>query len=85
MEKLTKTNCGYSHKVIPLIFDESLSYYEQVCKLVSKMNEIIDFANDEISIKIKEFIDKEFNNIMLDALYDEENETLIFYLKKEGK
>ena len=37
---------GVHHKVLPLIYDNSLSYYEQVCKLTDKMNEIIQSEND---------------------------------------
>lgn len=31
--------------VLPTVYDESLSYYEQLCKLVNKMNEIINVIN----------------------------------------
>ena len=36
----------YCQKVLPLVYDESLSYYEQVCKLVAKVNEIIEKFDD---------------------------------------
>lgn len=36
----------YCQKVLPSVYDESLSYYEQVCKLVAKVNEIIERFND---------------------------------------
>lgn len=29
-------------KVLPLVYDESLSYYEVLCKVLKKLNEIID-------------------------------------------
>lgn len=32
-------------KVLPLVYDDSLSYYEQVCKLTKKMNDIIEEVN----------------------------------------
>lgn len=32
----------YCMKVLPLVYDDSLSYYEAVCKLVTKINEVID-------------------------------------------
>ena len=76
-------NCMcYSQKVIPLAFDESLSYYEQLCKINAKMNEIINFMNSELTQRLKEYIEKEFNNIMLDTMYEEETETLIMYLRR---
>ena len=30
-------------KIQPLSYDDSLSYYEQLCKLTNKMNEIVEF------------------------------------------
>lgn len=34
-----------THKILPLSYDDSLSYYEAICKLVSKVNEIINEIN----------------------------------------
>lgn len=36
----------FCHKILPAVFDDSLSYYEVVCKLTSKVNEIIELEND---------------------------------------
>lgn len=48
--KLNKVN--YScQKVLPAVFDDSLSYYESVCKLVAKINEMVDAINN-ISVDI---------------------------------
>lgn len=85
MDKLRKNCMCYTAKVIPLAFDESMSYYEQICKLTSKMNELIEFANNELTETLKEYIEKEFNNIMLDTMYDPETETLTMYLVKESE
>lgn len=35
----------FCQKVIPLVYDDSLSYYEVLCKLQAKMNEIIEEVN----------------------------------------
>lgn len=35
-----------SYKVLPLVYDDSLSYYEVLCKVVQKINEIIDIYTD---------------------------------------
>ena len=44
----------YAHKVLPLVYDDSLSYYEYLCKVVQKVNEVIE--NDgEQSTTIEEF------------------------------
>lgn len=32
----------YCQKVLPLVYDQSLSYYEVLCKVVDKLNEVID-------------------------------------------
>lgn len=36
----------HCQKVLPLTYDDSLSYYEMVCKLVAKCNEIIEQLTD---------------------------------------
>ena len=84
MEKVKNSCMCYTTKVIPLAFDESMSYYEQLCKLTSKMNELINFANNELTEALKEYIEKEFNNMMLDTMYDAETETLTLFLVKES-
>jgi len=33
------------HKILPLVYDESLSYYETLCKVANKLNECIDNVN----------------------------------------
>jgi hypothetical protein len=35
----------YCQKVLPLVYDESLSYYEILCKVKHKLNELIDSQN----------------------------------------
>ena len=49
------------------------------------MNELISFANNELEEQLKEYINQEFNNIMVDSMYDAETETLILYLRKEDE
>lgn len=84
MNKVNNSCMCYTTKVIPLAFDESMSYYEQICKLTSKMNELISFANNELTQQLKQYIENEFNNMMLDTMYDAETETLTLYLVKES-
>ena len=36
----------HCYKVIPLVYDESLSYYEQLCKILKSLNESIAAIND---------------------------------------
>lgn len=35
----------WCHKILPLVYDASLSYYEFLCKVCSKLNEVIDCTN----------------------------------------
>lgn len=73
--------CGA--KILPLTYDDSLSYYEQVCKLTTKMNEIINVINTNVNEVLKEYIDSQFNNLIINAIYDENKETIT--LKKDVK
>ena len=36
----------FCHKVLPLVYDDSLSYYEVLCKLTKKINEVIELAEE---------------------------------------
>lgn len=38
----------WCYKVLPLVYDESLSYYEVLCKVVKYINDLID--NDKIMV-----------------------------------
>lgn len=46
-----KFSFGCIPKVLPLVYDDSISYYEEVCRLVKKINELVDALNN-ISIDI---------------------------------
>ena len=37
----------WAHKIIPLVYDDSLSYYEFLCKVLQKLNEVIDALNKQ--------------------------------------
>lgn len=51
----------WCHKVIPLVYDDSLSYYELLCKVVQKVNEIISNMS-ELDEYIKEEIAHAFED-----------------------
>jgi hypothetical protein len=63
--------------ILPTAYADSLSYYEEICKLTEKMNEIIADINDNLT----NYISNNFNNIMIDSIYDEDNERIV--LSKE--
>lgn len=50
---VSKIQYLYCQKVLPLVYDESLSYYEAICKFQKKLNEVID-ALDGISLEVLE-------------------------------
>lgn len=81
MEKINYVPNYRCQKILPLVYDDSLSYLEYLGKLTGKMNEIIDNINDEFKTVILREINKIFNEIMIDAIYKEDEETI--YLKRE--
>lgn len=36
----------FCQKILPLVYDDSLSYYETLCKINNKLNEVIDKTNE---------------------------------------
>lgn len=48
-EQLTSTYIAkfryWCQKILPAVFDDSLSYYELLCKVIAKLNEVIEVAN----------------------------------------
>ena len=49
----------WCYKVLPLVYDDSLSYYEMLCKVVAKLNELIEkYASfDDVVAEIQSAID----------------------------
>lgn len=76
-----KFNCDRLFPTLPTAYGNSLSYYEELEKIACKVNEIIEFLDGDFESKIDELIEKYFNQIMIDATYDESTETIV--LKKE--
>ena len=61
----------WCQKVLPLVYDDSLSYYEALCKILKKINEVIDYYN-ELQINIEEYVGKRINEVI--EYIDDENE-----------
>lgn len=73
-------------KVLPLVYDDSLSYYEVLCKVVDKLNEMItelnEFSDEYESImkaiaQIQEWIDN-FDTSYAEQIIKEHIATMIF-------
>ena len=58
--KLVKPLRMWCYKILPLVYEESLSYYETLCKVVKKLNEIIEDVN-QIPLYIDEVIDEKLS------------------------
>ena len=80
MKKINYVPNYHCQKILPLVYVDELSYYEYLCKLTDTMNKIIDNINDEFKTLVSQKIDEFFNDIMVDAIYKEDEETI--YLKK---
>lgn len=59
---------------------DAVTEWEVLQKLGQKTNDIIHFVNDLLDEKINEYIDQRFNDMMVDAMYDSETETLTLFL-----
>lgn len=76
----------WCQKVLPLVYDESLSYYEVLCKVVDYLNHMLDDVNNVI--KEYDELKKELNEIQkwidnfstgyLEKLLAEKIATMIF-------
>lgn len=76
---MNKTSWAWRRQqnILPLVFDDSMSYYETLCKLVYTVNQLIELINGNLSDIIKQYIDEQFNNIMITAIYDPATETIL--------
>ena len=66
---------------LPTTFIESMSYYEALYFICEKLNDLIVVVNNIIDGAINEYIDKRFNDMMIDTMYEAETETLILFLR----
>lgn len=76
----------WCQKVLPLVYDESLSYYEVLCKVVDYLNHMLDDVNNVITdynelknelTEIQKWISN-FSTIYLEKLIAEKIATMIF-------
>ena len=63
--------------ILPLEYDNSLSYMETLCKLVKKVNELDNLVNGDITLILEQYIDSKFDDLMINAVYDKKTETII--------
>ena len=91
-EGTTKTFRFWCQKALPLVYDDSLSYYEVLCKVVNYMNEMVkddqqfvdEIARMEEAIaELKEFIDS-FDTSFAESIIREYLATMIFVEIPDG-
>ena len=63
----------WCQKVIPLVYDDSISYYETLCKVSQKLNEVIDYVNN-FQDTSNDYTDEQIN-ILRDYLQNQINIT----------
>ena len=64
----------YCQKILPLVYDDSLSYYEVLCKIVHKLNVLIDNNNllpELIREEIRKYITPEAIEELLEEIFDD--------------
>lgn len=69
-------------KVLPLVYDDSLSYYELLCKVYEYLNKLIDevLSLEEAIELLKKYIDEYFDNL---DLQEEVNNYLNIYVHSD--
>ena len=62
----------WCQKILPLVYDESLSYYEVLCKIQQKLNEVIESQNNLQNefYQLKDWIDTQLENYAKDQLQE---------------
>lgn len=68
---------GPCNTILPLVFDDSLSYYEVISKIMYTVNQLIEASTGDINAAIEKYIDEHFNDLMIMAIYNAETETII--------
>lgn len=76
----------WCQKVLPLVYDDSLSYYEVLCKIVKYINDIIgnekELSDEFIELKkevekVQEMLDN-FDTVVIERIVREYLATMIF-------
>lgn len=74
----------YCQKILPLVYDESLSYYELLCKLTHTVNQCVDGVNNlyenldvQLSDLFNTWVENNLDKVLLKASYDETNKQII--------
>ena len=70
-----------TQKIIPLTYDDSLSYMEVLSKLAAKVNEIITDVNDHMDDYLTEYIEQNLDDLYANISYNVITHRLEFTLR----
>lgn len=62
----------WTQKILPLVYDDSLSYYEVLSRVIAKVNQIIDYVTDNVEALVSEVVMEYFLRIT----YTESTQTI---------
>lgn len=65
----------WCYKILPLVYDDSLSYYEVLCKVTAKLNEVIKMVNastDNVYETVKSILDEWKDDGTFEEIINEE-------------
>lgn len=71
----------------PILEDDfdALTDYELFSKMVGYVKKLDAFVKNELEDALRKYINEEFNNMMLNAMYNAETETLVLYLDRSDE
>lgn len=72
-----KRKCNFL-PILPTVYGEALSYMERLCQVVDAINALTVAFNDGLSAEINQWIEANYNELLLNAVYDEPTETITF-------
>ena len=77
-----KPLCFHCDPILPLVYDDSLSYMEVLAKVVDKLNAVIEDVNDNLSEYMSEFVEAHLSDIWGDITWNSTDKSLTFVLKE---
>lgn len=72
---IVKKNCNFV-PILPTVYGEALSYMEMLRRVIDAINALTVAFNDGLSAEINQWIDANYNELLLNAVYDPDTETI---------
>lgn len=61
---------------LPVEYDNSLSYYEQLCKILKEVEALKDSIGGDISAVVEQWLNENWEKLAISASYDSNTETI---------